>query len=123
MKPFQVYKKHWEEAFFRKEIEKEQHRQAALREAETLKQILIDEFRVKRIILFGSVLCRGAFEADSDIDIAVEGLAKEEYFPALARLMMASPWEVDLKPIEEMEKLLRDHIAEGQILYEKRESS
>ena len=77
MKPFQVYKKHWEEAFLRKETEKEQHRQAALREAERLKQILIDEFRVKRIILFGSVLCRGAFEADSDIDFAVEGLAGE----------------------------------------------
>ncbi len=52
-------------------------------------------------------------------DIAVEGLSKKDYFSALARLMMESPFEIDLKPIEDVSDLFKQRIAKGKVLYEK----
>lgn len=85
-----------------------------------LAQILARDYSVSRVILFGSVLAKGRFQEDSDVDIAVEGLPKADYFPALARLMRESPFAVDLKPVEEVNPLLRQRITRGMILYEKR---
>lgn len=83
-------------------------------------KILAEEFPVKKAVLFGSALEKGSFKEDSDIDIAIEGLPKEAYFIALARLMMESPFEVDLKPLEDVDDLLKKNIARGRVLYEKR---
>jgi len=43
------------------------------------------------------------------------------YFTALARLMMQSSFDVDLKPVEDVSDLLRQRISKGKILYEKRQ--
>lgn len=117
------YKKYWEERAIKDEILKEKLRKDALRIAERLKDILIKEFSVKKVILFGSVLEKSCFDDSSDIDIAVEGLSKKAYFIAFARLMMESPFDVDLKPVEDISDLLRQRIARGKVLYEKRENS
>jgi predicted nucleotidyltransferase len=115
------YKRYWNERFAKDEIKKENLRKDALKIAERLKEILIKEFHVKKIVLFGSILKKRCFEDDSDIDIAVEGLSKKDYFSALARLMMESPFEIDLKPIEDVSDLFKQRIAKGKVLYEKRE--
>ena len=117
------YKKYWKDKAVKDEILKEKLRQKATGIAEISKNILVNEFSVNKVILFGSILEKGCFEEDSDIDIAVEGLAKEAYFTALARLMMESPFDIDLKPIEDVSKLLKQRIARGKVLYEKRENS
>ena len=39
-------------------------------------------FRVRRIVLFGSLAHEGWFSPDSDVDIAVEGLAGDDYWRA-----------------------------------------
>lgn len=117
------YKKYWKEKTAKNEIIKERFRQNAMTVAETSKDILVKEFSVKKVVLFGSILERGCFEEDSDIDIAVEGLPKDAYFAALARLMMESSFDIDLKPIEDVSNLLKQRIAVGKVLYEKRENS
>jgi uncharacterized protein len=120
---FKKYKKCWEEETLRSEVKKEKLRQDALKTAERLKDILIRDFSVKKIVLFGSALQKGSFDESSDIDLAVEGLSINAYFTALARLIMESPFEVDLKPIEDTSDLLRKRISQGKVLYEKRKDS
>ena len=117
------YKKYWKEKILRSEVKKEKLRQDALKTAERLKDILIRDFSVKKVVIFGSVLRKGNFDESSDIDLAVEGLPRNAFFTALARLIMESRFEVDLKPIEDTSALLRKRILQGKILYEKRNDS
>ncbi len=117
------YKKYWDKKTAEEDIAKEKTRIKAIREAKCLKDILVKEFSVKKVVLFGSVLEAGGFKEGSDIDIAVDGLPKKLYFRALARLMMESAFEVDLKPIEDVSELLRERIKKGKVIYEKTENS
>lgn len=114
------YKEYWDKKRSEEDIAGEKIRMKAVREAKHLKDILVKEFPVEKVVLFGSVLETGRFREDSDIDIAVAGLPKKLYFKALARLMMESNFEVDLKPIEDVSELLRQRIQKGKIIYEKR---
>jgi len=114
------YKKYWDEKAVRDEAAREKLRHDAMNIAKRLAQILARDFSVSRVILFGSVLEKGKFNEDSDIDLAVEGLSNDAYFTALARLMMKSSFDVDLKPVEDIGDLLRQRISKGKILYEKR---
>lgn len=116
------YKEYWDKKRSEEDIAGEKIRMKAVREAKNLKDILVKEFPVEKVVLFGSVLETGRFREDSDIDIAVAGLPKKLYFKALARLMMESNFEVDLKPIEDVSELLRQRIQKGKIIYEKREN-
>lgn len=50
--------------------------------------------------IFGSVLRPGAFRADSDIDIAIEGGSAEDYFALWHELEDALPdWFIDLRDL------------------------
>lgn len=118
-----AYKKSWERIERREKALQEKRRAEALKIAEGLKDILVQEFKVSRVILFGSVLKKHGFDMDSDIDIAVEGLAKKSYFKAVARLMMQSPFPVDLKPMEDIRESVKKSIEKGVALYEERTSS
>jgi len=117
------YKKHWQIKEAEEAAAGEILRAKAFKTAKLLTDILVTEFGVKRVILFGSALQKHGFDRESDIDLAVEGLEKGFYFSALARLMMESPFEVDMKPIESVKTLLKDRIKKGVILYEKRNAS
>ena len=46
---------------------------------------LTDTFKIKKIILFGS-LAKGKFKETSDIDLAVAGIPVTAYFQALAKV-------------------------------------
>ena len=77
---------------------------------------LKDEYSATRIILFGS-LARGRFHVGSDIDLAVEGVASEAFFYALADLIALSPYPVDLKPIEALEPHFKNRVlSTGEVL-------
>lgn len=84
------YKKFWHKKALRDEIKKEELRKHAMKVAHRLKDVLAVEFGVKKVVLFGSILQKGYFDEDSDIDIAIEGLKKGSYFTALAHLMAES---------------------------------
>ncbi|GER94580.1 DNA polymerase subunit beta [hot springs metagenome] len=123
MTTLERYKKYWQEKAMRDEISREKLRHDAIKFTERLKEILIKEFPVKKVVLFGSILEKGCFDEDSDIDLAVEGLPKDAYFTAIARLIMESPFDIDLKPVEDVSDLLKQRIAKGKVLYEKAENS
>ncbi len=83
----------------------QQARIAATGMADHLRQ----QYGVKRIILFGS-LVRGDFAAGSDIDLAVEGLLKADFFRALGELNAMTHFWVDLKPLEDLEPRFRERV-------------
>lgn len=65
-----------------------------------LAQLLRRDYRVRRVVLFGS-LARGEFRRDSDIDLAVEGLSDGDFFAAGAALeRIARDIDVDLVQLE-----------------------
>jgi predicted nucleotidyltransferase len=78
---------------------------------------LIQTFKIKRIILFGS-LVKGNFCETSDIDLAVEGIPSEAYFPTLAKINTMSDRWIDLKPIESLDPHFLKRVLEtGECLY------
>lgn len=95
----------------------------ALQTACEMKDILVREFQVTQVVLFGSVLVKGRFSKDSDIDLAVKGLPRKSFIAALARLISESPYEIDLKPLEDVGELLQQRIMRGKVLYAKRPHS
>ena len=95
----------------------------ALRRAEAARarlpevvRVLVEEFGVTRVVLFGS-LRWGALHERSDLDIAVSGLASDAYWRALDRVTCAAGRAVDLVPLEEASASLRARIdADGEVL-------
>ena len=80
------------------------------------KRLLIERHQAGRVVLFGS-LATGSYSEISDVDLAVEGLAPERYFQALADLMDLVGGPVDLVRIEDAVPSLRSCIEEeGRIL-------
>ena len=79
--------------------------------AEAIAAMLRERFGAMRVILFGS-LARGRFRLDSDIDLAVAGLAKGDLFRAMADAMEFTNRWVDIKPLEEVDPHFRLRILE-----------
>lgn len=86
----------------------------ALEEARKVTGVLREKYGAKRVVLFGSLAkyLRGAgeFTERSDIDLAVEGLPKEEYFRVLSEINRLSEFEVDLIDLEGCPAFLRNLI-------------
>ncbi len=96
-----------------------QRAQKAYESLPKLVRILSDNYGAERVILFGS-LAREEFRINSDIDLAVSGMAGENYFKALGHLLMESPYSCDLVTIEDAPDLLKQRIEEdGVILYDR----
>lgn len=77
-------------------------RTEALAIAEKCAHVLKEQFDVKKVYIFGSVTGVGPWHDQSDLDIAVEGLAPDDYFRALSALDEYLPrsLEVDLITLE-----------------------
>ncbi len=87
-------------------------------DVDTIVEMLVSQFGVRRVILFGS-LVRGRFRETSDIDLAVEGLRKKDYFLAVAEANDLTRRWVDLKPFEDLEPHFRDRVLQtGECVYE-----
>lgn len=86
----------------------------------TIKQVLIEDFNVDKIILFGSLLTN-KFDEESDIDLAVEGIKKDEYFRAFSVVNdLGGKYMIDLKPLEDLEPyFLAKVLKKGECIYEK----
>lgn len=74
-------------------------------------RVLTDEFRASRVWMFGS-LAWGRVHDESDLDLAVEGLAPERTFAALSRVSSVAGEQVDLVPLESCAESLRRRILE-----------
>lgn len=101
-------------AFWRRSQQQLAARQARLArqaraEASRLADHLRQQYGVHRVILFGS-LVRGGFVEGSDIDLAVEGLNRADFFRALGELNSMTRFWVDLKPLEDLEPRFRERV-------------
>mgnify|MGYP002778062072 FL=1 len=68
--------------------------------AQQAAQILKREFGVTQVKLFGSMLNAQRIHAESDVDLAVAGLADHRYLEAVTRLLDLSGLSVDLVQLE-----------------------
>lgn len=80
----------------------EKRKEQALEAAEACIRLLKERFGARRVILFGSLAGQGAWHGRSDIDLAVEGLAEGDFFPAYSacRDLLPRGLELDLVPLE-----------------------
>ena len=82
-------------------------------------KLLRDKYKVKRVILVGS-LVRGKVHEKSDIDLVVEGLPAEIYIKSLTELydLLPAGIEVNLIPFEDaFEKLRQKALQRGEVIY------
>ena len=98
--------------------QRRKRRALALRTAEELAARLKRDFGARRVYLFGSALADEYFYLTSDIDLAVEGLPKENYFLALFEVNAhEAGFKVDLIELETCdERLKRKVLREGKEL-------
>ena len=112
------YFAYWQREKRRRAAIDKQQADKARKSLSVLVEILVDHFHVTRIIVFGS-LVRGGFDEQSDIDLAVAGLAPQDFFHAYAVLNDYSPFAVDLKPLEDLDPSFRAKVERtGECLYE-----
>lgn len=81
-------------------------------------EILTRQFGATRIMLFGSLARDDLFHAHSDVDLAVSGIAEEQYCRAVGVLQGVSPGiAIDLVRLEEASTTLLETIMhEGRVL-------
>ena len=74
----------------------------AWQDTQHIAKVLRQDFGATGIFVYGS-LVKDQFSAESDIDIAVTGIAKDRFFEAVAVVNDGCDRWVDLKPIESLE--------------------
>ena len=109
---------------------KEQHEQAACRQlyleaCQDFKEItamIIACYQPEKIYQWGSLLTPEAFDLNSDIDIAVEGIkSAEQFFELYDKASAMTQFSLDLVEIEKISEVHQKSIIEqGKIIYEKR---
>ena len=113
----ETYVKGWRERI-KKEQRQLNNRFNNARKAIPLIIKILEKYNVEKIILFGSICDREHFTKRSDIDIAVIGLADRLFFKAYGELMMKVDFEIDLKPFERLDQLMKERIIEnGEVIY------
>jgi len=85
-----------------------ERQEAGWRIARAAAAVLRTDFGATRVFAFGS-LVRGGMHEDSDVDLAVEGLAPGRYFEALGQVLSLRGPPVSLAPLESC----RSHIREA----------
>lgn len=85
-------------------------RTEAFTQAVSLAKMLYSKFSAKRVFLFGSLLDKDRFSSRSDIDLAVEGLPGAILFDAMGELLLRSNFPVNLIPLEDCNKFLKQNI-------------
>jgi predicted nucleotidyltransferase len=105
----------------RQRSQREARRLAAWQAArQALAAVLPDYPAVRRAYLFGSVTRPGAFRADSDVDIAIEGSSAADYFAIWRRLEEAMPdWLVDVRELLSDTWLAQRIYRQGYLVYER----
>ena len=82
-------------------------------------EVLINNYKVKRIFLIGS-LVKGCVHSKSDIDMVIEGLSPYLYIKALTELyeILIPGIELNLIPFEDAYESLKEKtIKEGELIY------
>lgn len=105
----------------RERAKREARRAAAERAVtEAVRRAVVGFPTVTHVFLFGSVTRENAFRADSDVDVAIEGLGVADYFPIWKAIEDAAPdWAIDVRDITQP-SLFADRVrAIGKLIYER----
>lgn len=84
----------------RERAENEIKREQTLAQVMSLLPKLARDFGLREAYVFGSLTQPGRFRKHSDVDLAVRGLKKENYFAFMAALHNALEREVDVVELE-----------------------
>ncbi len=97
----EAYRRSYQARLQRGLEEREAGRKKALEEIKAVAPTIAAKYpAIKTVYLFGSILRPGAFRADSDVDLAVEGGSAEDYFALWRELQEAIPgWLIDLRDL------------------------
>ena len=110
---------YWQNRRREQQIHHRQLAEKARSSLDKIAEVLIEEFNANKIVLFGS-LVKGDFGEGSDIDLAVAGTRRYDYFTALAAVNELTEFWIDLKPIEDLEPSFLDKVlTTGEVLYER----
>lgn len=102
------------------ENERKQRFTAARETALAISEYLVKTYHANKVVLVGSLLDERRFNIHSDIDLCVQGIPSENYFRAVGEsLLKASPFDVDLIPMEHVSERMNKHVMEGEVLYVK----
>ena len=116
---FGEYVAAWRQRLARQEEERRARTLRMQEVARACARLLVQDFGVRRVYLFGSLVDPDLAHDRSDIDLAVEGLEKAAYWRALSdvwRLLPAGV-ELDLVPLEDAWPGLAERVrAEGVLL-------
>jgi predicted nucleotidyltransferase len=109
---------------YQKQKQKQQQLQDnALDEAKRLARILVEEFDVNKVYLFGP-LSYGAFREGMNIDLAVENISSDMFASALGYLKQISKFGVELTDIQQAEGWTKRSILQkGKLLAEQKKTS
>lgn len=105
----QKYIDYWRDRQVQQAAESERLAAQAWADVQHIAEILRTEFGATEMIVFGS-LVKGGFDAESDIDIAVDGIPPADYFTAMAAANRISHQWVDLKPIAALDPHFRQKV-------------
>jgi len=89
--------------------------QQARIEAKRLSQILVDEFGVTAVYLFGSFAWGPEITPNSDLDLAVIGLPSGQLIQAHTRISNISSYSLDLISFEKLSATLQNRIRQSGI--------
>ena len=111
------YLAYWQKLRVQQQLENQQLAQQARQLPLVFVELLVNKFKAKKIILFGS-LVRGGFDRESDIDLAVQGIPQSDYFQALAMINSLS----DSNGFKSIQQSLEPHFLQrvlqtGECLY------
>ncbi|MEW6276863.1 MAG: nucleotidyltransferase domain-containing protein [Bacillota bacterium] len=107
----QRYKEAWQKQAIRDLNKREARRQKAYAKAKKAAAVVKRKYVLDKIILFGSTVC-GNFWEQSDIDLAIQGLADERRYLELYGDIweIVSPFEVDVVLLEKASPKVRERI-------------
>lgn len=122
MRDYSRYVEAWKKRAIERQKELARRKEKASHEAMRLARILVHEYRVQQVYVFGSLVQDDSFLTEtSDIDLAVDGLDPKFYFRALGRIQDATKFGVDLVTMESCSDSLKKVILkEGRLLYDGR---
>jgi len=91
----------WFQFVQKEQEEREKLRKLILQDVEKTLQLLMEKYTWKEIYLFGSIVQEGRFKPNSDVDIAVLGLNKFDYYTFIGEASEILNRRVDVIRLEE----------------------
>lgn len=116
IKPFKTTR--LDQRLRKKQRENEKLRQEMLQRVLDLLPQLAARYGFNRAYVFGSLVKRGRFRENSDVDIAIEGLNNENYFKFMTDLSAQIGREVDVIQLEKHR--LQEQIKESGMAWNKK---